>query len=135
MLKRVMAIHNPFQYFTSTHDSPNNQDYSKLSQQIQNDILPAFSLVIPSSGADMHPGNGAITNGIDFLKQLVQQVQNSPVWKSTVIVITFDTGGGWYDHVAPPTLDNQGLAFRVPTLVISPYAKRNYVSHAVMDHV
>ena len=131
-----MGIHNPLQYFTSTHDSPNNQDYSNLKQQMQNDILPAFSLVIPSSHNDMHPGNGSVTDGIDFLKQLVQQVQNSPVWKSTAIIITFDTGGGWYGHVAPPVMnDNQGLAFRVPTLVISPYAKKNYVSHAVMDHV
>jgi len=83
----------------------------------------------------MHPGNAPIENGINFIQTLVQQVQSSPVWKSTAIIVTFDTGGGWYDHVPPPTVDAQGLASRVPTLIISPYAKKNYVSHTTMDHV
>ena len=130
-----MGIHNPFQFFTSTHDSPNVQDYSNFAEQVQNDILPAFSLIIPDSKHDMHPGSAPITNAISFVQTLVQEVQASPVWNSTAIVVTFDTGGGWYDHVYPPTIDAQGLAFRVPTLVISPYAKKNYISHIVMDHV
>lgn len=130
-----MGIHDPFQFFTSTHDSSNVHDYVNFAGQIQNNILPAFSLIIPDSKHDMHPGSAPITNAISFLETLVQQVQASPVWNSTVIIVTFDTGGGWYDHVYPPIVDAQGLAFRVPTLVISPYAKKNYVSHAVMDHV
>ena len=130
-----MGIHNPFQFFTSTHDASNIQDYSSFAAEAQNDILPAFSLVIPDSKHDMHPGSAPITNAIDFVQTLVQQVQASPVWNSTAIIVTFDTGGGWYDHVYPPTVDDQGLAFRVPTLVISPYAKKDYVSHVVMDHV
>ena len=130
-----MGIHNPFQFFTSTHDSSNVQDYTSFAAQVQNDILPAFSLIIPDSKHDMHPGSTPIGNAITFVQTLVQQVQTSPVWNSTAIIVTFDTGGGWYDHVFPPTVDSQGLAFRVPTLVISPYAKKNYVSHSVMDHV
>ncbi|HKR31422.1 MAG TPA: alkaline phosphatase family protein [Terriglobales bacterium] len=130
-----MGIHDPFQFFTSTHDSPNVQDYSNFAAEVQNDILPAFSLIIPDSKHDMHPGSAPITNAITFVQTLVQQVQASPVWNSTAIIVTFDTGGGWYDHVYPPTVDAQGLAFRVPTLVISPYAKKDYVSHVVMDHV
>lgn len=130
-----MGIHNPFQFFTSTHDSSNIQDYSSFAAEAQNDILPAFSLIIPDSKHDMHPGGAPITNAIDFVQTLVEQVQASPVWNSTAIIVTFDTGGGWYDHVFPPSVDAQGLAFRVPTLVISPYAKKDYVSHVVMDHV
>ena len=130
-----MGIHNPFQFFSSTHDASNIQDYSSFAAEAQNDILPAFSLIIPDSKHDMHPGSAPITNAIDFVQTLVQQVQASPVWNSTAIIVTFDTGGGWYDHVYPPTVDDQGLAFRVPTLVISPYAKKDYVSHVVMDHV
>jgi phospholipase C len=49
--------------------------------------------------------------------------------------VVWDAGGGWYDHVPPPTEDSQGLSFRVPMLVISPLAKQNYVSHTQMDHV
>lgn len=130
-----MGIHNPLQFFTSTHDSSNIQDYSNFAAEAQNDILPAFSLIIPDSKHDMHPGSAPITNAITFVQTLVQQVQASPVWNSTAIIVTFDTGGGWYDHMYPPTIDAQGLAFRVPTLVISPYAKKDYVSHVVMDHV
>lgn len=130
-----MGIHNPFQFFSSTHDASNIQDFSSFAAEAQNDILPVFSLVIPDSKHDMHPGSAPITNAIDFVQTLVQQVQASPVWSSTAIIVTFDTGGGWYDHVYPPTVDDQGLAFRVPTLVISPYAKKDYVSHVVMDHV
>src|SRR5207302_5930422 len=111
-----MGIHNPFQFFTSTHDSSNVQDYSNFDAQLQSDVLPAFSLIIPDSKHDMHPSNSPIGNGITFLQTLVQQVQGSPAWNSTAIIVTFDTGGGWYDHVFPPALDDQGLAFRVPAL-------------------
>ncbi len=83
----------------------------------------------------MHPGGAPITNGIDFLDTLVKQLQASPIWSTTAVVVTWDTFGGWYDHVPPPTVDSQGLAPRVPLLVISPLAKQHYVSHVQMDHV
>jgi len=54
---------------------------------------------------------------------------NSPYWSSTAIVITWDDYGGFYDHVAPPQEDSLGEGFRVPTLVISPWAKHGYVDH------
>jgi phospholipase C len=72
---------------------------------------------------------------VQFLDNFIQQIQASSAWNSVAIVITFDTGGGWYDHVAPPAVDAQGLGFRVPMLVISPLAKRGYISHVQMDHV
>jgi phospholipase C len=83
----------------------------------------------------MHPGNGNISGGINFTSSLVQEVQNSTLWSSTAIFITWDTGGGWYDHVPPPAVDKQGLGERVPLIVISPFAKPGYISHVVMDHV
>lgn len=129
-------IHNPFQFFSSTHQSPNIQDYSQFSVQLQGGTLPAVSLVIPRPADDLHPGfNEPLLTGLTFLQNLVQQVQNSLAWSTTAIIVTFDDGGGWYDHVPPPQIDSQGLGFRVPTLVISPYAKKGYVSHKVMDHV
>ena len=50
-------------------------------------------------------------------------------WNSTAIFVTWDDWGGWYDHVPPQQLDEMGLSFRVPLLVISPYARHGYVSH------
>jgi phospholipase C len=129
-------LHNAFQYFTSTNASPNMQDYSQFSVALQNGTLPALSFVIPNATNDMHPGYfNPISVGTQFLDTLIKQVQSSAIWSSSAIIITFDDGGGWYDHVAPPQIDNQGLGFRVPTLVISPFAKKGYVSHVVMDHV
>jgi len=67
--------------------------------------------------------------GMDYVSYLVNQVMESPYWQSTAIVITWDDYGGFYDHVAPPQVDQSGLGFRVPALVISPYAKHNYIDH------
>jgi phospholipase C len=129
-------LHNAFQYFTSTNASPNLQDYSQFSIAIQNGTLPAVSFVVPNATYDMHPGYfNPVSLGIGFIDTLVKEVQSSSLWASSAIIVTWDDGGGWYDHVAPPQIDDQGLGFRVPTLVISPLAKHGYVSHVVMDHV
>jgi phospholipase C len=67
--------------------------------------------------------------GPSWVTSLVNAVGESKFWKSTAIFVMWDDWGGLYDHVPPPHLDYDGLGFRVPLLVISPYAKRNYVSH------
>jgi len=60
----------------------------------------------------------------------INAIMRSPFWKNTVIFLTWDDAGGFYDHVAPPPLDRWGLGPRVPTLVISPYARAGYVDHS-----
>ena len=67
--------------------------------------------------------------GMDYVTYLVNAVMQSQYWSSTAIVITWDDYGGFYDHVAPPQVDVFGEGFRVPTLVISPWAKHGYVDH------
>jgi phospholipase C len=67
--------------------------------------------------------------GPAWVSALVNAVGKSKFWKSTVIFVVWDDWGGLYDHVAPPHKDYDGLGFRVPLLVISPYAKKDYVSH------
>lgn len=126
------AEHNPFQYFTSTNNQ-NLWDYSKFATDVAGGTLPAVTFVIPNNRDDMHPGYGPITNGVNFLSTLIQKVQGSTAWATTAIIITFDDAGGWYDHVPPPAVDSEGLAPRVPLLVISPLAKKNYISHVQMD--
>jgi phospholipase C len=113
--------------------------------------LPAVAFVDPrfedeSSGTsgDDHP-HADIRNGEAFLNQIYDAVRNSPNWPSTVLVINFDEWGGFYDHVPPPTAPIPGatvaagdidgrLGFRVPLLVISPIARRGFVSHETFDH-
>ncbi len=57
----------------------------------------------------------------------------SPYWSSTAILITWDDYGGWYDHVTPPQVDQAGYGFRVPLLIISPYAKTGIIDHTLND--
>src|SRR4029077_18198133 len=91
-----------------------------------------------------HP-HADIRNGEVFLNQIYNAVRNSPNWSKTVLIINYDEWGGFFDHVPPPLApippasaaagDTDGrLGFRVPCVVISPYARRNSIAHGVYDH-
>jgi phospholipase C len=90
--------------------------------------LPDVTWVVPSFKNSDHPGS-ASTSGPAWVASIVNAIGASPNWNSTAIFVTWDDWGGWFDHVSPPQLDSMGLGFRVPLIVISPYAKRGYVSH------
>lgn len=126
---------NPFQYFTSTHDSRNLRDFSQFRQDLAAGTLPAVSFVQPGPSDSTHPSSGPVTNGLLWLDELIQQVQSSSAWPGVALIILWDESGGWWDHVPPPQVDQEGLGVRVPLLVISPHAKRNYISHVQMDNV
>jgi phospholipase C len=126
---------NPFQYFTSTHASANMRDFSEFSTALASGTLPALSFVQPGPAHSAHPGSGDVTASLTWLMGVIQQVQGSTVWNNAAIIVVWDAAGGWWDHVPPPQVDDQGLGFRVPILVISPFAKKGYVSHVQMDDV
>jgi len=94
----------------------------------QNGALPAVSWVTPDSQDSDHPGAGSDT-GPSWVAAVVNAVGEGPDWDSTAIVVLWDDWGGWYDNVPPPQLDFKGLGIRVPCIIVSPYAKTNYVSH------
>ncbi|HKU82171.1 MAG TPA: alkaline phosphatase family protein [Candidatus Tumulicola sp.] len=106
---------------------------TNIFKDITNGSLPAVSWVIPDGANSDHPGQGSFGIGKDtgpsWVAQIVNAIGQSDYWGSTAIVIVWDDWGGWYDHEAPPQLDYQGLGFRVPLIVVSPYAKTGYVSH------
>jgi phospholipase C len=64
---------------------------------------------------------------------VVNSIGNSAYWANTAIFITWDDWGGWYDHVAPPIISTYEYGFRVPMIVVSPYAKAGFVSHQTHD--
>ena len=66
--------------------------------------------------------------------ELVEAVRRSSIWPRTVVIVTYDDFGGWYDHVPPPAGDRWGPGGRVPMLVISPWAKRGHVDRTFYDH-
>ncbi|HEV2696347.1 MAG TPA: alkaline phosphatase family protein [Terriglobales bacterium] len=129
---------NPFQYFQSTANSASvqNFDMSAFEGQLSSGNLPSVMWVTPSPGHSMHPGQGSIANGIEWLDGFIQAVKGSSAWTNSAIIVVWDESGGWYDHVAPPQLSSTiGLGARVPVLVISPFAKTSYISHQQMDFV
>jgi phospholipase C len=102
---------------------------TNVFKDIAGNRLAAVSWVIPDALNSDHPGNH-VTGGPDWVAQVVNAIgKNTKLWNSTVVIVIWDDWGGFYDHVAPPQLDYQGLGLRVPMLVISPYAKKGYVSH------
>ncbi|MCZ8517324.1 stalk domain-containing protein [Paenibacillus filicis] len=136
--------HNPFQYFQNYEDGKydnNLKDYNNFTTDVANGTLPQVSFVKAGYGDDEHPGlgNQSTPSAEDFTVKTINQIMNSPYWKDTAIIITYDESGGFYDHIAPPaavtTADGMvGNGPRIPALVISPYAKQNYVSHVQYDH-
>lgn len=94
--------------------------------------LAAVTWVIPSGQASDHP----LTNdgsGPSWVASIVNAIGNSSYWANTAIVVTWDDWGGWYDHVAPTIINSYEYGFRVPLIVVSPYAKPAYVSHVTHD--
>src|SRR5262245_36649606 len=94
--------------------------------------LPAVSWVIPNGEVSEHPP-GLVSVGQRYVTTLVNAVMEGPAWDSTAIFLTWDDWGGFYDHVVPPVVDQNGYGLRVPGLVISPYARRHYVDHQVLS--
>ncbi len=100
---------------------------TKFFKDVKND-LPAVSWITPTCKNSDHASCRGNT-GPEWVASLVNAIGKSQYWNSTAIFVTWDDPGGWYDHVPPKMLDYDGLGFRVPFLVISPYAKKGYVSH------
>ena len=130
-----VAQENPFQFFTDSHATPNVRDFSQFAADITSATPPTVAFIQPGPTHSMHPGSGPIGNGIKWLNDFILGVQASPLWPNAAIIIIWDSSGGWWDHVPPPQVDAQGDGPRVPMLVISPAAKKNYISHVQMDDV
>lgn len=101
---------------------------SRVLTDISDGYLANVTWITPSGKASDHAGetNGS---GPSWVASIVNEIGTSYFWNSTVIIVTWDDWGGWYDHVAPKQYNSYELGMRVPMIVISPYSKRGYVSH------
>jgi phospholipase C len=112
-----------------------SKDYANVispSERVLTDIksgqLAGVTWVAPADQWSDHCGKHGTTEGPSWVSAIVNAVGESKYWKSTAIFITWDDWGGWYDHVAPPIDNAYELGFRVPLVVVSPYARKAYVS-------
>jgi phospholipase C len=167
--------HEPFQYFKSTQnlhhvqpkdpaligtslDGANHQyDLSAFWTALGEDRLPSVSYLKAPAWADGHPGYSDPIDEQTFVVSVVNAIANSPYWKDTAIILSYDDSDGWYDHVLGPVVTQSAVADdalvgtgscgsgtaatqgrcgygpRLPLIVISPYAKQNYIDHRVTD--
>jgi phospholipase C len=124
-------IWNPLVDFQTVHQDNqlgNIVDANAFYSDVHAGRLPSVSWVIPSLDDSEHPP-GTITAGQDHVARVINAIMQSPDWSSTAIFLAWDDWGGFYDHVAPPSVDGNGYGIRVPALVISPYARSGYIDH------
>jgi phosphoesterase family protein len=125
------GIWNPLPDFETVHQDhqlSNIKPGSSFYRQARAGTLPAVSWVVPSGRVSEHPP-ARVSAGQSYVTGLVNAVMSGPDWSSTAIFLSWDDWGGFYDSVRPPTVDENGYGFRVPGLVISPYARAGYVDH------
>jgi acid phosphatase len=138
--------HQPFNYFRSfapgtqartqhLRDAGLGDDPStnKLIADIDAGRLPAVTFYKPQGNLNMHAGYADVESGDRHLANIVERIQRGPQWESTVVIITHDENGGWWDHVSPPKGDRWGPGSRIPALMIAPFAKKGLVDHTVYD--
>jgi phospholipase C len=110
----------------------NVQHVSGLLAAAKAGTLPAVSWVAPDDAHSEHP-TASVTVGQSYVTGLVNAVMSGPDWDSTAIFVTWDEWGGFYDHVVPPVVDQNGYGFRVPGLVISAYARKGFIDHQILS--
>jgi phospholipase C len=98
-----------------------------------NNTLPQVSFIISDGLFSEHPPTDILLGQHEMAK-VINALINSPSWYSSALFFTYDEGGGFFDHVAPPRLDAYGLGMRVPMLVVSPWVRRGYVSGQLYEH-
>jgi acid phosphatase len=92
------------------------------------DRFPAVVFIKFAGIDNEHPGYTDVVRGQQHVADIVHAVQNSRIWKDTAIIVTYDENGGRWDHIAPPVrADGWGTGVRVPTLVISPFARQGFI--------
>jgi phospholipase C len=128
-------IWNPLPWFSTVKQDGqlgNIQTISRFYADAKSGHLPAVSWVVPNGKVSEHP-TSLVSEGQTYVTTLINTIMNSPDWSSTAIFLSWDDWGGFYDHVAPPTVDQNGYGLRVPGIVISPYARTGFIDHQTLS--
>jgi phospholipase C len=117
------------------HDPRTVAGKSDYLDDLKSGRLPQVSFVVPSftRGWDEHPP-ADITVGMGIQQELITALRQSSAWSHAAYILTYDESGGFFDHVAPPQVDAYGLGIRVPTWIISPFAKPGHLEATLYEH-
>jgi phospholipase C len=136
---KTPGIWNPLPDFTTVNQDhqrgniqPLTHFYHDVHQQPECG-LPNVAWVTPNNAVAEHPPS-TVSRGQAFVTTLINTIMKSPCWDSTAIFLSWDDWGGFYDHVQPPVIDENGYGLRVPGLVISPYAKTGLIDKQQLSH-
>jgi phospholipase C len=132
---RTPGIWNPLPYFDTVRadgQEGNIQSVDNFYAAARKGTLPAVSWVVPSGEVSEHPP-GPVSFGQSYVTSLINAVMRGPDWDSTAIFLAWDDWGGFYDHVDPPVVDDNGYGLRVPAMVISPYARSGVIDHQTLS--
>jgi phospholipase C len=132
---RTPGIWNLLPYFDTVQQDGQLQNIQSLRNfftAARTGTLPAVSWVVPNGTVSEHPP-ALVSAGQTYVTGLINALMRSPDWNSTAIFLSWDDWGGFYDHVKPPHVDQNGYGIRVPGLVISPYARRGYIDHRTLS--
>ncbi len=131
----VPGIWNPLPGFVDVKQDgqlANIQPIQNFLSAARNGTLPSVSWIVPNGRDSEHPPS-LVSVGQAYVTSLINAVMQGPDWSSSAIFLTWDDWGGFYDHVVPPQVDENGYGLRVPGLVISPYARKGYIDHQTLS--
>jgi acid phosphatase len=95
--------------------------------------LPSVTFYKPQGNLNEHAGYAEVASGDEHIADVVAHLEKSPQWPGMVAIVTYDENGGFWDHVAPPKADRWGPGTRIPTIIVSPFARMGTVDHTQYD--
>lgn len=130
--------HQPFVYYQNFAEGSKQRqqhlkDEADFVAAIKHGKLPAVSFYKPIGELNEHPGYADVISGDRHVADILNKIEHSPQWKNTVVLVTYDEFGGYWDHVPPPVADRFGPGSRIPAIIVSPFAKKGFVDHTVYD--
>ncbi len=130
--------HQPFNYFAAY--APGTAARARHLKDMQDfwraaaaGALPPVVFVKPDGASNQHPGDNSVAAGDLMAATIVETLRRSPQWPGMAIIVTHDENGGFWDPMPPPSGDRWGPGSRIPTIIVSPLAKKGHVDHTVYD--
>jgi phospholipase C len=133
--KGTNAWVDPLRWIKHVRNGPMWQrqvDEERFIDDVRADRLPAVSWLVPDYHLSEHPPD-SMCEGENWTVGVLNELMRSPAWQNTIVILTWDDFGGFYDHVPPPHVDLYGFGPRVPALIISPWAKPGHVEHRTLE--